>query len=315
MLFRPHHLIARAAQAFAVAAGLLMLSAPSASAQTDWSSIRDALHAEGIVQPGNVLCFDLVRKDLNVLVSGKPVSPGEVANGYVHFLPRGNNTFFVNGSLPAQDWQASNVAAALHTARTISVSAIVNHGAKSNPNMIWVHFEATDTANNLLPAIVKALGILKDPQIGVTSTHITVPPSFVPAKFKSLFAKGSVTQINDIFAFSLPRPDQQLYFLGKVHANPFLGVAQTVFVQTLTGDASQLILNAEFALRSDEVQPVIFALQRGGFTVPALHDHFIDDHARLYFVHGFAMGTNQATTTAYLNALFNAFQVIHAHQQ
>jgi hypothetical protein len=309
--------LAQAASSFVVAAGLLSFVPSNASAQsgTDWSAIRDALHADGIVQPGNVLCFDLVRKDLNVTVAGKPVSPAEVANGYVHFKPLSNGTFYVNGSLPAQDWQASYVAAALHSTYPITVSALVNHGAKSAPNFIWVHFEATATTNQLLPNIVKALSILKDPQIGVTARDLTVPPAVVPPRFRALFSKGTLTQINDVYSFGVARPDEHLYFLGRVPANPFLGVGEYVVVQSATGDGTQLTFNCEFALRSDEVQPVIHALQAGGFTVSALHDHFIDDHSRLYFVHGFAMGTNQASTTQYETALYQVFQLIHAHQQ
>ncbi len=325
MLFPSRRFLTRAAQSLTIAAGLCTLlpgtaSAQNTSSQVNWSPFRDALHAEGIVQPGNILCFDLVRKDLNPLVSGKPVSPAEVANGYVHFLPQtgspvAGDTFFVDGSLPAQDWQASYVAAALRTSRRISVSAIVNHGAKTNPTLIWVHFEGTDTATNLLPGIVKALGIIKDPQIGVNAKDITVPPAYVPAKFRAIFSKGTVTQINDVYAFGVARPDESLHYLGNVPASPFLGVGQTIYVQAPSGNGSQLTLNGEFALRSDEVQPVIAALLAGGFTVPALHDHFIDDHDRLYFVHGFAMGMDQASTARYENALYNVFQIIHTHKQ
>ncbi len=309
--------LVRAAQSLMIAAGLFSLSSCLANAQgsTDWSPIRDALHAEGLVQPGNVLCFDLVRSDLNIVASGQRVSSAEVANGYVHFKPTGTNNWFVDGSLPAQDWQANYVAAALRTSRNVSVSAIVNHGAGTNPALIWVHFEATGSTNYFLPGIVKALGILHNPQIGVKAQDITIPPSWVPAQFRSIFSKGTVTQINDVYAFGVARPDESLHYIGTVPANPFLGVGEYVYALPLTSDGSRLAFNAEFALRSDEIQPVIDALQRGGFKVPALHDHFIDDHARLYFVHGFAMAMDAASTMRYETALYNAFQVIHVHRQ
>ena len=67
-----------------------------------------------------------------------------------------------------------------------------------------------------------------------------------------------------------------------------LGGAITFFVQPMTG--STIALNSEFALNRPELQEVIDALGNAGFTVPALHDHFVDDQERLYFVHGFAVG-------------------------
>jgi len=74
-----------------------------------------------------------------------------------------------------------------------------------------------------------------------------------------------------------------------------LGGAITFFVQPMTG--STIALNSEFALNRPELQEVIDALRNAGLTVPALHDHFVDDQERLYFVHGFVWGMRTCWAT------------------
>ena len=80
-------------------------------------------------------------------------------------------------------------------------------------------------------------------------------------------------------------------------------------MQPLSGNT--IALNSEFALDRAEVQDVIDALAKAGFKIPALHDHFLNDEKRLYFVHGFAVGDANTPGTALPKSLPPIYRKVH----
>ena len=72
-----------------------------------------------------------------------------------------------------------------------------------------------------------------------------------------------------------------------------------------------MALNSEFALDRAEVEDVIDALSKDGFKVPALHDHFLNEQKRLYFVHGFAVGDEDTLSAALLSSLPPIYRKVH----
>jgi uncharacterized protein DUF1259 len=288
---------------------LLPLSLGTARAQ-DWNIIQTPLDADGLVLPGPVLHFDLVRSDISVTVNNQVLNSAEVANGYINFEPLQNGQYFVDGALPAQESEVPALSSALRTNTAVHISAVVNHAALEAPKLLWVHFEATGSASALTGDIAGALGVIGNPQRNVNAYPLRA--SDVPAQFQSIFsaAGGTITQLNGaVYEVVIPRPDESNYRLGAVPASASLGVAVTFFVQPLSGNT--IALNSEFALDHAEVQDVIDALTKAGFKVPALHDHFLNDEKRLYFVHGFAVGDQNTLGTALLNSLPPIYRAEH----
>jgi hypothetical protein len=282
---------------------------PAAHAQ-DWTSVQSAFGANGTVLPGPVLHFDLVRSDLSITVNNQPLNPAEVANGYVNFKLLQDGRYFADGSLPAEESQVPALSSALRTNTAVHISAIVNHAALETPKLLWVHFEARGAEAQLASDIAAALATINNPQQNVTATPLSA--SEVPAAYQALFssANGTITQLNGaVYEVVIPRPDEYRYHLGNIPASASLGVGVTFYAQPLTGNT--IALNSEFALNRAELQDVIDALKNDGFTVPALHDHFIDDQDRLYFVHGFAVGDQNTLSTSLLNSLPPIYRAVH----
>ena len=288
---------------------LLPLSLGTAHAQ-DWEPIQTALDADGLVLPGPVLHFDLVRSDISITVNNQALNSAEVANGYINFKPLQYGQYFADGALPAQESEVPALSSALRMNPAVHISAVVNHAALETPKLLWVHFEAIGSASALIGDIAGALGIISNPQRNVTAVPLRA--SDVPAQYQAIFsaAGGAITQLNGaVYEVVIPRPDETNYRLGAVPASASLGVAVTFFVQPLSGNT--IVLNSEFALDRAEVQDVIDALAKAGFKVPALHDHFLNDQRRLYFVHGFAVGDENTLGTALLNSLPPIYQKVH----
>jgi uncharacterized protein DUF1259 len=359
MRYRDCYFSPRILRSLVVACSIVVLLQSGARAATDWSAFRNALGTNGIELPNNVLRFPLVRDDLKLKISNRKVSPALFASGFISVTPTTliplssaapvtgqaapptEQFYFVVGAIPAEDWNADPVARALRTCTCIQITSIMNHGAKSAPNMVWVHFEGTGTAKKLIDALVSALAIVDEPQRKVNSGAIDLS-AYVPSIYQALYHQGTMEYLNDVYVFTLPRPEESLITIGVVPAVPAFGVGQTVAVQALdqavaskggdskhgdskhddskdcdskavdSKDGGSLIFNAEFALRGDEVQPVSDALRAGGFQISAQGIHYFDDNVRLYFVHAFAWPDDASAAET---ALANAFSLIHAHNR
>jgi hypothetical protein len=306
----------------------LVLQCP-AHAATDFSIFQRALETNGVELPSNILRFPLVRGDLKTRVAGLKVSPALLASGFISVTPTtliplqiatpatgqvaqpGDAFFFVTGAIPSEDWNADRVAVALRTCSCIKIASMMNHAAKNTPNLIWVHFEGIGTATDLSAALAGALAIVHKPQLGVRSGAIDLS-SYVPPAYLALYLQGTMEYLNDTYVYTLPRPEQSLISIGGVPALPAFGVAQSVAIQAPKDDADTLIFSVEFALRTDEVQPVSDALRAGGFQIAAQGIHYFDDNVRLYFVHAYARPDDPAAAE---QALANALSLIHSHAQ
>jgi hypothetical protein len=188
----------------------------------------------------------------------------------------------------------------------------VNHLTNESPKLIWVHFEASDTNGTVLATwLAKVLEAIHSPQIGqvvIPGVNSIIDPSTIlPPKILKLFDEGFVEQLNFIFAFYLPRPDEHEFLLSKnVTAETGLGVGQSFYIQVPFSGGSNVTLNIDFALRADELDAVQAMLRAGGFTVSSLSDHYVDENHRLYYLHASASGDGFALGTT----LFNVIQLI-----
>ena len=298
----------------ALALALFTLLCGRSFAATDWSAIQTALGANGVQLPGDVLRFELVRQDLTISVNGQAVPTEEtaaIANGYIGFKAIGDSQFFVDGSLPAQETELSALELAIRHDSHIRITAIANNQILETPKLIWLHFEATGDGAEIATSLASALTTIHSPQINVTvipgTNSVFNASSLLPPQFLKLFDEGFVEQLTDIFAFYLPRPDEQSISIGPARAETGLGVGQSFYIQIpFSGGTNQATLNIDFALRADEIQPVEDALRAGGFTISAQHNQFVDDSPRLFFVHASATGDGFSLG----NTLYDVIQII-----
>jgi hypothetical protein len=300
-------------QALVVALAVLSFHTTGAFAATDWIAIQSAMGATGVVMPGDVLRFELARKDVPYSVNGVPtpaVFVGAVTNGFVAFKERSNGRFYVSGSLPAQESELSALQDSLLQHAQIHITAVYSHVSNVSPLLLWVHFEATGSGSELATWIATALGTIHNPQLGVNvipgTNSVFNPATILPANLLTIFDEGFVEQMDDFFVFYLPRPDESRYTLNRVGAESGLGVGQSFYINIDLNGGTTATINIDFALTAGELPAVQSMLRAGGFTLPSLSTRYIDVNHTLYFLHatgsgdGFAMG----------NTLYNVIQII-----
>lgn len=293
---------------------LAFLSVHSAFAATDWSGIQTAMGTEGAVLPGDVLRFQLVRRDVTYSVNGVPVYQGyigSVTNGFVAFKEKRNGQFYVDGALPAQESEVSALQDSLLLHPQIKITAVYNHVTNVSPQLTWVHFEATGSGVKLATWIATALETIHNPHLGVffvPGSNSVLPPGTLPPEFQDIFNEGYFATVNSFFIFWLPRPDEKRLTLDdRVKAETGLGVGQTFYINIdFNASNTNAVINIDFALCQDELPAVQSILRTGGFTLPSLSTNYVSLNHPLYYLHatgsgdGFALG----------NTLFKAIQAI-----
>ncbi|HEY1500137.1 MAG TPA: DUF1259 domain-containing protein [Acidobacteriaceae bacterium] len=281
-----------------------------AFAAPDWSAVQTALGASGTEMPGNVLRFELVRSDVAETVNGQAQNPGAVANGFVAFKHAYDGQTFADGSLPAQESEVTALETALRTNRHIKITGIGSHFVLESPRLVWVEFEALGDETDLATSLATALVAIHSPQLGVNvipgTNTVFDPSTILPPKFLKLFDEGFVEQLDLVFAFYLPRPDERSISIGDVRAEAGLGVGQSFYVQVPFEGGTNITLDVDFALRPEEVQPVEDILRAGGFTISSQANHYLFDDSDLQFVHATASGDGFALG----GSLYSAIRVV-----
>lgn len=303
------------AAAITMATALFSVSPASALAETDWSAIQTAMHADGVAMPANVLRFELVRQDLAMTVNGASTQAAAVSNGFVAFKQMDNGQFYADGSLPTREWEMAAMIHVLLTHPHIRITSIENRIIKESPRLVWVHFEGTGDGARLSSWIAAALAAIHDPQVGVTVipgvNNVFDPAKILPPEALAIYNRGFVEQLNDIFAFYLPRPNEHGIMLGDhIQAESGLGVGQSFYIQVPFSGGSHVTLNIDFALRVEDLSRVQTLLRNGGFTITGQSNNFVDESRRLYFLHATASGDGLTLGTV----LYKIVNVIQANQ-
>jgi hypothetical protein len=278
---------------------VVLLPTQGAFAATDWSGIQAAMGTDGYVFTGDVLRFQLSRHDLAISVDGVPLAGypfnAAVANGFVAFKEKRRNDFFADGALPAQESEVAALEDSLLShGRAIRITAVYSHVTNISPKLIWVHFEATGPGADLATFLAAALATIHNPQLGgsfIPGSNFVFDPSLLPQPILDLFDQGFLAQVDNVFVFWLPRPDECSISLDtRVAAKSGLGVGQTFYIQVDFSGGANITINIDFALRPHELPAVQSILRSGGFTLPSQSNNYVSDNPRLHYLHATASG-------------------------
>ena len=263
---------------------VLSLMGCATSGTIQKSALEQVRHEIG--QPGDmgkdgVLTYDLVRSDLHTRLNGRDVNPALTMGGAVSFRALPNGQVLSTAELPVLRGEVEPVIEALRQGG-ILVSAIHNHHLFDDPPDIYVHGEAVGAPTAIAGAVRMALRIMHDPQ--------RMPPAAQPEGL-------DMDRLREIIG-GKGKAEHGLYTIN-VDAHPgttlqgqdapdSMGFEHEFhFAPTGGGQADVM---AEFVLLSRRVNPVLDVLRQGGFTASALHNHFLTDRPRWFFVHASASG-------------------------
>lgn len=121
------------------------------------------------------------------------------------------------------------------------------------------------------------------------------------AKIESLTGlKGTANEAEGTFKVTSPRGDTPISVEGW-SMPPFMGF--TTWTTFKEGIKAEAMCAGDIVVLEDEVNPVMSAALGAGLSVTALHNHFMGDEPKVYFMHIGGEGTLEALASGVRAAL------------
>ena len=112
--------------------------------------------------------------------------------------------------------------------------------------------------------------------------------------------KGSLNKQEGVYKVSLPRTELKVS-VDKWQMPPFMGL--TSWAAFMPGMKDNAMVMGDLVLMQDEVNPVMTAALDNGLQVTALHNHFLFDEPKVYFMHIGGEGSLETLATGVRKAL------------
>jgi hypothetical protein len=119
--------------------------------------------------------------------------------------------------------------------------------------------------------------------------------------------KGKLNEKEGVYKVTFPRNDVKVAVDGWTMP-PFMGLGTWA---AFTGENDKAMVMGDTVLFEDEVNAAISAAFDNGFSVTALHNHFLFDHPKVYFMHIEGRGTVDQLATA-VRRLYDKIKEVRA---
>ena len=107
--------------------------------------------------------------------------------------------------------------------------------------------------------------------------------------------KGKLNEKENVYKVTWPRSDVKVTVDGWA-LPPFMGLGTwAAFTQ---GSNTEAVMMGDTVLFEDEVNPAMSIALENGLSVTALHNHFLFDHPKVYFMHIEGQGTTEELANA-----------------
>lgn len=263
-----------------------------AQQSTNWATIDKRLGRKGVEQNG-IYKVSFPRTDLHVKVGNTEVEAAAALGSWMAFHREGSSVT-ADGDLVLTAEELGPVVAELRKGN-LTVTAVHNHLAGEQPQVMYVHFFANGNEDEIAQVLHAALAKTKTPQGPGTKPEPQPLPS--QAQIETTFGKkGSVN--GRVLAFSFPRP-HSIAMAGHV-LDPGMGMATAInFQPSPLGVAA----TGDFVLKEGETQAVLTALSSKDIRVTAMHNHLLEDDPRMVFIHFWAEGKAEDVARGLKSAL------------
>ena len=261
-----------------------------------WDSVAAVLKTKDVFA-GGYHRFNLPRRDVTLRLGDVTVAPELALGSWAGFTDDARDAMAM-GDLVLKSAELKPVLSELER-QDLDVTAIHNHLAGEEPELVYVHFHGHGTPTDLARRIDRVLSQTATPRpVGAAAP---VPLAIdTSAVFRGLGqsgrARGSVAQLSFVLVPGTVQMD-------GMTLNPALAYASPVSIQALK--AGRAVASGDFAVPGDRVQPMLAALSSHGITATAVHTHMIGETPKVYFIHFWADGS-LADVVAGLRATLDA---------
>ena len=242
------------------------------------------------------------RNDVKVVVDGWTMSPFMGLGTWAAFTPTKDGAMVMGDTILFEDEVNAAMSAALDNG--LNVTALHNHFFFDHPKVYFMHIEGEGSLDQLASAVKKVYDAAK--QIRAANSQPKDSFGAVPLPQKNSI---NAAPLNQIFEAQGESKDGMLKFTfgrpAKMHGT---NIAKDMGVNTwaaFAGSDDNAIVDGDFAVTEDELQPVLRSLLKDKINIVAIHQHMTHEEPRIMFFHYWGRGPAKDLA----NAIKGAFLV------
>ena len=174
----------------------------------------------------------------------------------------------------------------------LSVTALHNHFFFDQPKVFFMHIEGEGTTEKLASAVKKVYDTTK----AIRGPDPKPAESFSVVGEPSLPEKNSIAAapLNEIFGTQSESKDGMVKFtIGRPAKMHGVNIDKDMGVNTwaaFAGTDDNAIVDGDFAVTEDELQPVLRSLLKDKINIVAIHQHMTHEEPRIMFFHYWGRG-------------------------
>ena len=257
------------------------------AASLDTSTIETVTGLKGTYnQSENVFKVNKPRDDIKLNVDRWMLPPFMGTTSWAAFTPMDSSTMVMGDTVLFEDEVNPAMSAALDAG--LEVTALHNHFFFDQPRVYFMHIGGMGDTRRLASG-VKAM---YDRVSQVRAAH-PAPGSSFPADIPT---PSSISQapIEEIFGTKAQAKDGMVKVtIGRTAQMHGMRVGNEMGVNTwaaFAGSDAQAVVDGDFAMLEDELQPVLKALRAEGINIVAIHQHMTHEQPRYLFLHYWGKG-------------------------
>ena len=268
---------------------LVAIALSAFAAELDTARIDELTGLKGkMTQKESVYRVTLPRNDVKIVVDGWTMPPFMGLGTWAAFTATQNGAMVMGDTVLFEDEVTAAMSAALDNG--LNVTALHNHFFFDRPKVYFMHIEGEGAADKLAGAIKKVYDTIKQ----IRATNPQPKDSFGA---KSLPEKNSITSapLNEVFGTQGELKDGMVKFSfghpAKMHG---VTVGNDMGVNTwaaFAGSDDNAIVDGDFAVTEDQLQPVLKSLLKDKINIVAIHQHMTHEEPRIMFFHYWGRGT------------------------
>src|SRR5213596_376218 len=227
------------------------------------------------------------RNDVKVVVDGWTMPPFMGLSTWAAFIATKDGAMVMGDTVLFEDEVNTAMSAALDTG--LNVTALHNHFFFDHPKVYFMHIEGEGAVDKLSGAVRKVYDATKQ----VRAASPNPKDSFGAARLPE---KSSITAapLNEIFGAQGESKDGLVKFtFGRPATMHGTKIGKDMGVNTwaaFAGSDDNALVDGDFAVTEDELQPVLKSLLQNKINIVAIHQHMTREQPRMMFFHYWGRG-------------------------
>jgi hypothetical protein len=229
----------------------------------------------------------LPRNDVKVSVDGWTMPPFMGLGCWAAFTETKQGVMVMGDTVLFEDEVNPVMSAAF--ANGLSVTALHNHFFFDQPKVYFMHIEGVGTTEQLATAIRKIYDKIKEARTANPQPENSFGAKPFPEK-----SAISAAPLNEVFGITGEENNGMLKFtIGRPATMHDAKIDKDMGVNTwaaFAGSDDNAVVDGDFAVTEDELQPALQTLRRAGINIVAIHSHMTHEEPRIIFFHYWGRG-------------------------